>query len=270
MEPKNDKNYKSVLLSLIDPPEIPDREGIDPNGIRELADSIKVQGLLQALVIRPKGDRYKIIAGHRRYLACSTLGLTHVTCNVKDLSDEEAALARAMENLQRENLTPIEEARAYKRLADNFSMTYQQIADKTGKTAVVIKRRIALLTYHPDVIAAIHEKKIPVTVGEELHGIDDENTLKYYLDLAIENGVTKDVIRMWVKEYKDQVRRSQTASVPFDSLPNPMESRPVWLTCDCCAGPVEISESKIIRACPKCLDEMDQALKQAALTKGRG
>jgi hypothetical protein len=186
---------------------------------------------------------------------------------VKNLSDEDAALARAMENLQRENLTPIEEARAYKRLAESHNMTYQQIADKTGKTAVIIKRRITLLTYHPDVIKAIHERKIPVTVGEELHGIDDPNTLKYYLDLAIENGVTKDVIRLWVKEYKDNIRRSGIASVPFESLPNPMEPRPTWLTCDCCNGPVEISESKLIRACPMCLDNIDQTLKQAALTK---
>lgn len=267
MEPKNDKNFKSVLLALIDPPSQADRESIDPSRIRELADSIKAQGLLQALVVRPVNGRFEIIAGHRRFLACSTLGLTHVTCNVKDLSDEDAALAKAMENLQREDLTPIEEAKAYKRLADNFKMTYQQIADKSGKTAVIIKRRIALLTLHPDVIAAIHEKKVPVGVGEELNGIDDPNTLKYYLDLAIENGVTREVIRLWVKEYKDNVRRAQNASVPFESIPNPMEPRPIWLTCDCCAGPVEISDAKLIRACPGCLHSIDQAIKQAALTK---
>lgn len=269
MEPKIDKSHKQILVSLIDPPTQADRESIDPIRIRELADSIKAQGLLQAIVVRPINGRYEIIAGHRRFLAVSTLGLTHVTCNVKLLSDEDAALAKAMENMQREDLTPIEEARAYKRLSDNFNMTYQQIADKSGKTAVVIKRRIALLTLHPDVIAAIHEKKVPVGVGEELNGIEDANTLKYYLDLAIENGVTREVIRLWVKEHKDNIRRSQNASIPFELLPNPMESRPVWLTCDCCAGPVEISESKIIRACPKCLDDMDKALKQAALTKER-
>lgn len=267
MEPKNDKNFKQILVALIDPPTQADRESINPERIRELADSIKAQGLLQALVVRPKSGRYEIIAGHRRFLAVSTLGLTHVTCNVKELSDEDAALAKAMENMQREDLTPIEEARAYKRLSDNFNMTYQQISEKSGKTAIVVKRRIALLTYHPDVIAAIHERKIPVSVGEELHGIDDVNTLKYYLDLAIENGVTKDVIRLWVKEYKDNVRRSQTASVPFESLPNPMDPKPVWLTCDCCNGPVEISESKLIRSCPGCIQNIDQALKQAALTK---
>lgn len=267
MEPKTDKNFKSILLALIDPPSQADRESIDPTRIRELADSIKAQGLLQAIVVRPLNGRYEIIAGHRRYLACSTLGLTHVTCNVKDLSDEDTALAKAMENMQREDLTPIEEARAYKRLSDNFNMTYQQIADKSGKTAVIIKRRIALLTLHPDVITAIHDKAIPVGVGEELNGIDDPNTLKYYLDLAIENGVTREVIRMWVKEYKDNIRRSATASIPFESIPNPMEQKPVWLTCDCCAGPVEISEQKLIRACPDCLHNIDQAIKQAALTK---
>lgn len=267
MDPKQDKNFKSILLALIDPPSQADRESIDPTRIRELADSIKAQGLLQAIVVRPLNGRYEIIAGHRRFLACSTLGLTHVTCNVKDLSDEDAALAKAMENLQREDLTPIEEAKAYKRLADNFKMTYQQIADKSGKTAVIIKRRIALLTLHPDVIAAIHEKKIPVGVGEELNGIEEVNTLKYYLDLAIENGVTREVIRLWVKEYKDNVRRAQNASVPFESIPNPMEPKPIWLTCDCCAGPVEISDAKLIRACPDCLHNIDQAIKQAALTK---
>jgi len=266
MEPKSDKNFKSILLAQIDPPSQADRESIDPTRIRELADSIKAQGLLQAIVVRPLNGRYEIIAGHRRYLACSTLGLTHVTCNVKDLSDEDAALAKAMENMQREDLTPIEEARAYKRLSSNFNMTYQQIADKSGKTAVIIKKRIALLTLHPDVIAAIHDRKIPVGVGEEIAFIDDPNTLKYYLDLAIENGVTRDVIRMWVKEYRDNVRRSQNASVPFESLPNPMMERPTYLPCDVCMGPAELSTLKLIRACPTCLQQIDQAIKQAALT----
>lgn len=266
MEPKNDNNFKSILLALIDPPSQADRESIDPERIRELADSIKVQGLLQAIVVRPLNGRYEIIAGHRRYLACSALGLTHVTCNVKDLSDEDAALAKAMENMQREDLTPIEEAKAYKRLADNFKMTYQQIAEKSGKTAVIIKKRIMLLTLHPDVVKAIHEKKIPVGVGEEINGIDDVNTLKYYLDLAIENGVTREVIRMWVKEYKDNVRRSQTASVPFESLPSPMMERPTYLACDVCLGAVELSSLKLIRACPECLENIDKAIKQASLT----
>ena len=266
MEPKNDKQYKSILLALIDPPTQADRESIDPTRIRELADSIRTQGLLQALVVRPVNGRYEIIAGHRRYLAASTIGLTHVTCNMKDLSDEDAALAKAMENMQREDLTPIEEAKAYKRLSDNFKMTYQQIADKSGKTAVIIKRRIHLLTLHPDVIAAIHEKKIPVGVGEEIAYIDDPNTLKYYLDLAIENGVTREVIRLWVKEYTDNKRRSALASVPFESISNPMMERPTYLPCDCCMGPSEISKLKLIRACPECLRNIDQAIKQAALT----
>ena len=266
MESKQSDNYQNILLALIDPPTLADREGIDPEGIRELADSIKAQGLLQPLVIRPNGSRYEVTAGHRRYLAVSSLGFTHVTCNVKNLTDKESRLARAVENGQRENLTPIEEAKSFKRLADEFDMTYQQISELTGKTAVVIKKKIALLTLHPDVIKAIHERKIPVGVGEELNGIDDPNTLKYYLDLAIDNGVTRDVIRLWVKEYKDNVRRSQTASVPFESLPNPMIEKPIWLTCSCCNGPVEIADAKLIRACPDCLKNIDQAIKQAALT----
>ena len=119
----------------------------------------------------------------------------------------------------------------------------------------------------PNVITAIHEKTIPVGVGEELNNIDDPNTLKYYLDLAIENGVTREVIRLWVKEYKDNVRRSATASIPFESIQNPMLERPTYLPCDCCMGPGEISTLKLIRACPECLQEIDQAIKRAALTK---
>lgn len=267
MDPKPKDIYKSVLLALIDPPEDADRDSIDPTYIRELADSIKAQGLLQAPIIRPKGNRFEVIAGHRRYLAVSSLGWTHLTCKVKNATDEETGLARAMENIQRFDLTPIEEAKTYKKLVDKHGLTIQQISERSGKTAVVIKKRIMLLNLHPDVISAIHEKKIPVGVGEELNGIEEANTLKYYLDLAIENGVTRDVIRLWVKEYKDNVRRSQNAGVPFESIPNPMESKPVWLTCDCCAGPVEISEAKLIRACPDCLHNIDQAIKQASLTK---
>lgn len=244
--------YKSILLALLDPPGEIVRLSIDPAYIRELADSIRVQGLLQPLVVRPMNGRYEIIAGHCRFLAISSLGLTHVSCHVKEASDEETALARCMENLQRFDMSPIEEARAYQALHERFSLSYESIGQKTGKTPTLVKRRIDLLKLPQEVITAIHERKISYSVGDTLCQIPDLNTCKYYLELAIENGITNDVAKLWVKEWKDAQRRSASDDVPMASLANPTISKPIYLSCDACHGAVDLAIIKRIMMCPDC------------------
>ena len=122
------------------------RRDIDEEGINELAASIKAQGLMQPIVLRRRAaGGFEIIAGERRWRAAQVAGLTRVAAVVKDVSDEQAIAMALIENIQREDLNPIDEALALRRLADEFGLTQQQVADAVGKSRVTVTNLLRLL-----------------------------------------------------------------------------------------------------------------------------
>lgn len=129
------------------------REYFDPEKLRELADSIKsMDGLLQPIVVRPgKGGKYEIIAGERRWRAAQLAGLSVVSCLISDYSDEQALQASIVENINRANLNPIEEANAYQRLIDDFHYLHEEIAASVGKSRAAITNSLRLLKLAPRV-----------------------------------------------------------------------------------------------------------------------
>ncbi|MFP5506683.1 MAG: ParB/RepB/Spo0J family partition protein [Gammaproteobacteria bacterium] len=119
--------------------------------LAELAESIKAQGLMQPIVVRPIGDRkYEIIAGERRWRASQLAGLEKVPCVIKDVGDEAALAMSLIENIQREDLSPMEEAIALNRLQEEFSLTHQQVADAVGKSRATVTNLLRLLSLAPE------------------------------------------------------------------------------------------------------------------------
>lgn len=115
------------------------RRDMDPQALDELAQSIRSQGLMQPVVVRPlEGERYEIIAGERRWRACQLAGLERIPALVREVSDEAAIAMALIENIQRENLNPVEEAMALQRLQQEFHLTQQQVADAVGKSRVTV------------------------------------------------------------------------------------------------------------------------------------
>lgn len=246
------RKIAEVLLSVIDEPSVVDRVEIDPEGIAELAENMSEVGQLQPVLLRPIGDRYEIVAGHRRFLACQKLGLSLVDAVIKEMTDQEAAIIRASENLARENLTPIEEAVIFGNLITKHAMTLEKVAKKFGYKPGTIRRRMDILKMPPLLQQAVHKKKISVTVAEELWPISDLADLDYYLTFAIENGCTKETARGWCKEWKDSKRREKTAGVEGGQTFAPSEPRPVYVPCDLCSGAMEIGQETVLRVCPGC------------------
>lgn len=122
------------------------RRDIDPVGLEELAGSIKAQGLLQPIVVRPiQGGRYEIIAGERRWRATQQAGLDKIAALVRDIPDQAAIAMALIENIQREDLNPIEEAVALQRLQEEFQLTQQQVADAVGKSRVTVTNLLRLI-----------------------------------------------------------------------------------------------------------------------------
>lgn len=241
-----------VELSKIDEPKVVDRMEILPEAITELAESISEIGLLQPILLRKDGERYEVIAGHRRFLAHLKLGLKSIKSVVRVMTDEDAAIARATENLSRVDLTPVEEATVYSNLVNIHNLTFEQIGQKFGKSPGLVRRRMDLLKMPPQLRKAVHEKLISISVAEELWPITDISMLDYYLSFALEGGCTSIVARQWCKDWRDQIRRASSDNVGSGQVFGPFEPRPVYVACDLCVGPMEIGQETVLRVCPVC------------------
>ena len=254
---------RKIDLGQIDEPKGIVRLEIDPEELEDLAKSIREVGLLQPIIVRPDAERFEIVFGHRRFLAHKILEARKIECIVRALSDVECALARAAENLQRVGLSPVEEAAIYADLRDNHNLNYDQIGKRMGKSPSVVRRRLDLLKMPPQLQKAVHAKLINYSVAEELWSLGDNSTIDYYLAFAIENGATRDVVRAWVKDWKDRKRREASDVDGGGGVASPMEPRPVFMPCDVCLGPMELGTETTIRSCPNCSKLISEAIKGA-------
>jgi ParB family chromosome partitioning protein len=127
------------------------RKDFDPARLQELADSISAQGVVQPIVVRAVGEnRYEIVAGERRWRAAQLAGLHDIPVVIREVTDQAALAIALIENVQREDLNPLEEAEALKRLLEDFSMTHQQVADAVGKSRVTVTNLLRLNELHPE------------------------------------------------------------------------------------------------------------------------
>lgn len=150
-----------VRLTDIEPNPAQARKKFDPVALEELAESIKEHGIIQPIVVRDKGNGYYgIIAGERRWRAARIAGLTEVPVLVKDTDDASAAEISLIENLQRENLNPVEEALGYKDLMESFSLTQEQAAKKVGKSRAAVANILRLLNLPESVLNLVREEKL--------------------------------------------------------------------------------------------------------------
>ena len=151
-----------VLLYLDDiiPNRFQPREIFDEKALKELAISIKEHGVIQPIVVRPVGDRYEIIAGERRYKATTLAGLQTIPAIVTDLNDKDSAEVALIENVQRQDLTPIEEAISYKKILDMGYLTQDNLAEKLGKNQSTVANKLRLLNLDEEVQEALLNEKI--------------------------------------------------------------------------------------------------------------
>lgn len=148
------------------------RREFDPDSLRELADSIAAQGVIQPIVVRPTGnDRYEIIAGERRWRAAQQAGLSDIPVVVRDV-DEQTALAIALiENIQRDDLSPLEEAGALLRLLDEFGLTHQQVAEAVGKSRTTVTNLLRLLELEAEVKTLLDQGRLEMGHARALLGL---------------------------------------------------------------------------------------------------
>lgn len=164
-----------VKLTEIEPNRAQPRKSFDEDSLMELADSIKQYGLIQPIVVQKRDDYYEIIAGERRWRASKMAGLKEVPVIIKEYSDEEVVEIALIENIQREELNPIEEAMAYKRLLKEFNLKQDEIADKVCKSRAAITNSMRLLKLPEEIQQMIVDEKISSGHGRALLAITDIN-----------------------------------------------------------------------------------------------
>lgn len=150
------------------------RKVFDERAMKELADSIKVHGVIQPIIVVKMGERYMIIAGERRYRASKIAGLTTIPAIIKGYTKSEIAEVSLLENLQREDLNPMECARAMKKLMEEFGWTQEKVADRLGKSRPVVANTIRLLNLEPEVIEMIEQGKISAGHARSLVAVTDK------------------------------------------------------------------------------------------------
>ena len=249
-----------IKLGDIDRPNNPDRMDIDKKYISELARSIREMGLLQPILLNKKDKRYEIVFGERRYLACVELGHKTIKAHIKEYTENELRLVRAIENLQRVNLSVIEEAKIYQDLHDKFKMSWDAIGQKAGKTPGLVKRRYDLLFMPDCLVNAMHKGEISYSVAEQLMRIKNVSRIEYLLQYAVENGATRDVVRRWVDEEEADVRQKATEGDDQGGFKNPIENKPVYFACDLCVSPTTLGEETVMRVCPACVILLKKSL----------
>lgn len=165
---------EEIALELLDPISDQPRQSFDDDSLSELAESIKREGIISPLIVVKSSGRYSIVAGERRFRAAKLAGLNTVPCIVKDLSDEQIYKVSLIENIQREDLNPIDEAEAYQRLIERFRYTQEQLAEGLGKSRSSIANSLRLNKLSESVKQATRDAKISMGHAKVLAGLDSK------------------------------------------------------------------------------------------------
>ena len=177
------------ISSIIPNPNQP-RKFFDEVKLQELADSIKEHGVIQPIIVSKSGGQYEIIAGERRFQASKIAGLKNVPVIIRDSDDQQKLELAIVENIQRENLNPIEEAKSYSRLVDEFGLTQDEVAVKLGKNRSSVANKIRLLNLPIEIQKALVEGKITEGHCKLLLAIPNPEKQRAFYELIIKNGLT--------------------------------------------------------------------------------
>ena len=191
---ENSSAAVEIRISEIEPNKNQPRKNFDETALAELADSISEHGLLQPILVRPTpSGRYQIVAGERRWRACRKAGLKTVKAQVRDFSDEEVMEIALIENLQRENLNPLEEAEGYSELIKQFGLTQEQAAARVNKSRRYVANSLRILQLDNKSLAALKDGKISLGHAKALLSIEDAALRSEALKAAVGGATVREI-----------------------------------------------------------------------------
>lgn len=212
-ESENRESTVMLRISDIEPNRDQPRREFDPEALQTLADSISEHGVLQPILVRPIfGGGYQIVAGERRYRASLMAGLTDVPVIIRDLDDKKTMEIALIENLQRENLNPVEEAMGYRTLMENHGMTQEEVAAAVGKSRPVIANALRILKLPEYVLALVSEGKLSAGHARALASIEDVERICSLAEEIVEKGLSVRFAEQAVKPEKVKKQKVSTVT----------------------------------------------------------
>ena len=211
----------TLRVSLIEPKPGQPRKNFDDEALAQLAESIAEHGVLQPILVRPISDtgRYQIIAGERRWRAARLAGLTEIPVVVMEKDDFKAAQLSLIENIQRENLNPIEEAAAYRALIDQYNMTQEEVAARLGRSRSAVTNSLRLLDLPPQLIPMVSDGRLSVGLARALLGLRNPEAMALAAERAVAEGWS-------VRTAEEQVRRALKAAEKAEKEAQKAEDTP--------------------------------------------
>jgi ParB family chromosome partitioning protein len=216
---KEEKHHLHLLpIEYLQRGKYQPRQDINPEKLQELADSIKAQGIIQPIIVRQLAyEKYEIIAGERRWRAAQLAGLTQVPIVVKEMDDRSAMAVALIENIQREDLNPLEEAEALKRLLEEFEMTHQQIADAVGKSRTTITNLLRLIELHPEVKKMLVSNQLEMGHARALLSLDGLKQVAA-ANKVVKEGLTVRATERLVREQHSDPKIQKIKTIDKDTL----------------------------------------------------
>jgi ParB family chromosome partitioning protein len=209
--PVSNNGIKHLAIDSIERSRFQPRSEFDPEQLRELANSIRQRGVVQPLLVRPLNKdsgngRYELIAGERRWRAAREAGLTTIPAIVRDASDQEALEIALIENLQREDLNPIEEARAYEQLTTHFKLTQEQVAEKVGRSRAAVANAMRLLALPGEVQSWIADDRLSVGHAKAILGLSIGEEQRLVAERVLKRNMTVRETEKLVEQLKGDAK----------------------------------------------------------------
>jgi len=214
------ETLKHLPIEAILPNQNQPRTDWDPSSLAELARSIRENGLLEPIVVRPRGDRFELVAGERRWRACQLSGWIEIPAIVRSFEDHESLEAALVENTQRSDLNPVDEARAYRTLAEKFGLTHEEIALKVGKDRSTVSNLLRVLRLPQSVLDLVSRGTLTVGHVKILLGLP-ENQVLAAADRIISDGWSVRQVEEWAAEVAAIGGRRRKARRTRRGVPNP-------------------------------------------------
>lgn len=200
-----------LKISEIEPNKNQPRKKFNEEALNALAESIMENGIIQPLAVRPFGDVYQIVAGERRWRAARIAGLTEVPVRIMELTDEQVALIALIENLQREDLNPIEEALGYQNMIETYGIKQDELAKKVGRARSTITNSLRLLALPDDVKERVRDGEISVGHCKVIIGVPDEEKQRQLAKRVIEDGLSVRALEKLAKQLTSEKKTKQAA-----------------------------------------------------------
>lgn len=206
---ENENSATMLSINEVEPNRNQPRKNFSEKGLEELAKSIEQNGIIQPILVRPMSDgSYQLIAGERRWRAARMAGLHEVPVTIREMTDEEASVFALIENLQREDLNPVEEAEGLKSLIETYGFTQEEAADKVGKSRTAVTNTLRLLKLPSPVLQMLGDGKISAGHARALLGLDEEKEMLRIADVTVAQELSVRQVEKMVK-YANQGEKAK-------------------------------------------------------------